>query len=45
MLMYNLIEYSSNYFDTASSLLFYSKDKTSNFNVDNVANTDNWIKF
>ena len=32
--MYNLIEYSSNYFDMASSLRFYSKDEATNFDKD-----------
>ena len=40
MPMYNRIEYSSNYSETAGSLWFYSKEKIINFNVDN-ANTDN----
>ena len=39
MTMYNLIEYSSNYFETTGSLWFYSKD----FNA-NIANTDAFIK-
>ena len=37
MLMYNLLEYSSNYFDTTSSLWFHSKDETTNFTA-NIAN-------
>ena len=32
--MYNLIEYSSNYFETTGSLWFYSKDEATNFNND-----------
>ena len=32
--MYNLLEYSSNYSDTTSSLWFYSKDEATNFNAD-----------
>ena len=39
MLVYNLTECSSNYFETAGSLWFYSKDETTNFNAD-IANTD-----
>ena len=31
--MYNLLEYSSNYSDTTSSLCFYSKDEGINFNA------------
>ena len=31
MLMYNLIEYSSNYSDTKGILWFYSKDEAANF--------------
>ena len=34
MPMYNLIEYSSNYSETTGSLWFYSKNKTTNFDVD-----------
>ena len=34
MLMYNLIEYNSNYSGTTESLLFYSKDETTNFDPD-----------
>ena len=38
MLMHNLLEYSSDHFDTTCSLWFYSKDETINFNaVDNNA--------
>ena len=32
--MYNLLECDSNYSDTTGSLLFYSKDEATNFNVD-----------
>ena len=32
--MYHLLEYSSNYSDTASSLWFFSKDEATNFNAD-----------
>ena len=42
--MYNLIEYSSNYSETASSLWFYYKDETTNFNAD-IANTNNSKSF
>ena len=38
-----MLEYSSNYSDTRSSLRFYSKYKTNNVNV-NIANT-NAFKF
>ena len=41
MLMYSLIEYSSNYSETTGSLWFYSKDEATNFNA-NIANTDNF---
>ena len=34
MPMYNLIEYSLNYFETAGSLWLYSKDEATNFNTD-----------
>ena len=34
MSMYNLLECISNYFDTTSSLGFYSKDEATNFNDD-----------
>ena len=44
MLMYNLIEYSSNYSETTGSLLLYSKDEAANFNAD-IANTDNFKSF
>ena len=33
MLMYNLLEYSSNYSDTTGSLRFCSKDEATNFNA------------
>ena len=38
MLMYNLLEYRSNYSDTTGSLKFYSKDEETSFNND-IANT------
>ena len=41
MLMYSLIEYSSNYSETTGSLWFYSKDEATNFNA-NIANTNNF---
>ena len=44
MPMYNLIEYSSNYFATTESLWFYSKDEVANLNA-NIANTDNFRCF
>ena len=34
MLMYNLIEYSSNYSETTGILWFYSKDEATNFDTD-----------
>ena len=34
MVVYNLLEHSSNYFDTTSRLWFYSKDEATNFNAD-----------
>ena len=34
VLMYNLLEYSSNYSDIAGSLWFYSKDEVTNFNAE-----------
>ena len=33
MLMYNLLEHSSSYSDTAGTLRFYSKDEATNFNA------------
>ena len=42
--MYNLIEYSSNYFETIGSLWFYSKDEATNFN-NNISNTNNFKSF
>ena len=39
MAMYNLIEYSSNYFQTTGSLCFYSKDEATDFNAD-IANNN-----
>ena len=44
MLMYNLIEYISNYSETSGSLSFYSKDEATNFN-NNIANTDSFKSF
>ena len=44
MAMYNLIEYSSNYSETAGSLWFYSKDKGTNCNT-NIANTNYFKSF
>ena len=38
--MYNLIEYSSNYFGATWNLWFYSKDEATNFNVDIAKNND-----
>ena len=44
MLMYNLIEYSSNYSETTGSLWFYSKDEASNFDG-NIAKYYNFKSF
>ena len=44
MLIYNLIEYSSNYSEIIGSLWFYSKDEATNFNVD-IENTDDFKSF
>ena len=44
MPMYNMIECSSNYSEMKSSLWFYSKDKTINFDND-IANTVDFISF
>ena len=42
--MYNLIEYNSNYSETAGSLWFYSKDKATDFNAD-IVNNNNFKTF
>ena len=44
MPIYNLIEYSPNYYETTGSLLFYSKDEATNFNA-HIANDDNFKSF
>ena len=44
MPVYNLIEYSSNYFETTGSLLFYSKYEATNFDAD-IANNNNFKSF
>ena len=44
MPMYNFLEYSSDYSDMTGSLRFYSKDKTTNFNV-NIANNNSFKSF
>ena len=44
MPMYNLIEYSSDYFETTGSLWFYSKNGATDFNA-NIANIDDFISF
>ena len=44
MPVYNLIEYSSNYFEATGNLWFYSKDEASNFNED-IANNNNYTSF
>ena len=50
--MHNLLENSSNYYDTSGSLCFYSKDEATSFKADivntnanfnaDIANTDNY---
>ena len=44
LVIYNLIEYSSNYSETRGSLQFYSKDEATDFN-NNIANTDDLKSF
>ena len=44
MLMYNLIEYSSNYSKTTGSLWFYWKDEATDF-INNIANTNDSKSF
>ena len=44
MLMYNLLECSSNYYDAAGSLWFYSKDEATTINV-NIADKKNVTSF
>ena len=44
MAIYNLLEYSSNYSDTACSLWFYSKDEATNFNA-NIEDTNTFKSF
>ena len=44
MLIYNSLEYSSNYSETTESLWFCSKDEATNFNAD-FANTNNFKYF
>ena len=44
MSMYNLIEYSSHYSDTAAGVWFYSKDWAAAYNADIVTN-DNFKSF
>ena len=44
MLIYNLIECSSNYFEITRSLQLYSKGEATNFNTD-IENTDNFKSF
>ena len=44
ILMYNLINYSSNYSETRGSLWFYSKDEATNFN-NNIGNTYKFKSF
>ena len=42
--MYSLIDYSSNYSETAESLWFYPKDKATNFNA-GITNNNNFQSF
>ena len=42
--MYNLIDYSSNYFEATGTLWFYSKYKATNFGAD-IANDNNFKSF
>ena len=44
MLIYNILEYSSNYSDRTGSSWFYSKDKANNSNT-NTANTNDFKCF
>ena len=44
MPMYNLIEYSWNYYEATGSLSFYSKDEATDFN-NNIANDHNFKCF
>ena len=44
MSMYNLYQYSVNYYHTTGNLWFYSKDEANNFNVD-IVNTNNFKFF
>ena len=43
-LVYNLIEYSSNYSETTGSLWFYSKDEENNSNA-GITNNNNFKSF
>ena len=43
--VYNLLEYSSSYSDTAGNLWFYSKDETANFNNAIAADNDTFKSF
>ena len=44
MLMYTLLQFTTNYSDMKGSLKFYSKDETTNIDVD-IANTDTFKYF
>ena len=44
MPMYNIIDYSSNYSKTTGSLWFYSKNETSNSNI-NIENSNSFKSF
>ena len=44
MSMCNLIEHSSNYFETTTTLLFYSEDEATNSNTD-IENNNNFKSF
>ena len=43
-IIYNLIEYNSNYSETNGRLWFYSKNEATNFNAD-LTNTNNFKSF
>ena len=45
MSMYNLIDYSSNYFETTESFWFYLKDEATDFNADIAKSCKYKVKF
>ena len=45
MPMYNLIEHSSNYFETTGRLWFYKNDEVNNFDADIPNNNNNFKSF